>query len=80
MPRPDTNKYVAKQVLVTVFWGMPLVAVGLFLCATLIGLPLGLACFVLAGLPGAKMELNRTPVVFGDEDPGRAQGSEVDLT
>lgn len=77
MPRPDTNKYVAKQVLVTVFWGMPLAALGIGLCFTLVGIPLGVLCFILAGIPGARLEARRVqqlhgsaPVVSDSQEPG----------
>lgn len=63
MKRPKTTKYVVGAILFGIVPGMPLVLAGLFCCATVIGIPLGMTLIALSGIIPSQLLARRIKII-----------------
>jgi hypothetical protein len=51
--------YAFRVTMVVLLWGVPWVAVGILLCASIIGIPLGVLCIGIGAAPYTRIEKKR---------------------
>lgn len=60
-------------------WGMPWVLLGIGLCITILGIPFGLLCFIIAGIPLSRTVINHHHRVQAWLDSDRPMDNENEV-